>query len=349
MSEARERAAWREEAVVDVPLADPLWKATVDALALLRRAGLPPTPLTFGFAHAIVTGATPRAARALEEAHAQGRALGEAQCVRLFREEAGAGALELAPAIGHRIDAQIRRLIEAIAHQRAATDRFATAVAGRLSGLDESADARTLATALLALLEESSAIITQSRFLDRSFDAARESLDALSRELATAKEASLRDALTGAASRGAYEHHATLAFARWRPLALLLVDVDGLARVNDRHGVALGDHVLRLVASVLRGAVREEDLIARLEADTFVVLLAEASGFVAEIAAGVVCETLARRPIVKRGTGEAIDPVTVSIGIATRLPDDTPEALEARAGAALARARSDGGNRFVVA
>lgn len=113
---------------MDVPLADPLWKATVDALALLRRAGLPPTPLTFGFAHAIVTGAATRAVRALEEAHAQGRGLSEAQWVRLFREEAGAGALELARAIGDRIDAQIHRLVETIAHQRPATDRLATAV-----------------------------------------------------------------------------------------------------------------------------------------------------------------------------------------------------------------------------
>lgn len=139
-------------------------------------------------------------------------------------------------------------------------------------------------------------------------DAARESLDAFSRGLANAEEASLRDASTRAASRGGCKHYATVAFARWRPLALLLVDADGLSRVDDRHGLALGDHVLRLVASVLWGAVREEDLVARLEANAFAVHLADASGVVAEIAAGVVCKTLARRPIVKRGTGEATTP-----------------------------------------
>lgn len=78
-----------------------------------------------------------------------------------------------------------------------------------------------------------------------------------------------------------------------RALALLMLDLDGLKEINDRHGHAAGDEVLRGVAQVLRASTRDTDLPARLGGDEFAVLLpeteAEAGGLIAErIRAGVV-------------------------------------------------------------
>lgn len=58
-----------------------------------------------------------------------------------------------------------------------------------------------------------------------------------------------------------------------RPLAVLYLDLDGFKAINDRHGHALGDQVLRETAAGLRQALRHGDFIARVGGDEFVALL----------------------------------------------------------------------------
>ncbi len=55
--------------------------------------------------------------------------------------------------------------------------------------------------------------------------------------------------------------------------ALLIVDVDRLKPINDGHGHAAGDHVLKTIVGVLSQSIRESDMIARLGGDEFGILL----------------------------------------------------------------------------
>jgi len=62
-----------------------------------------------------------------------------------------------------------------------------------------------------------------------------------------------------------------------RSLCVAFVDLDGFKRVNDEHGHARGDEVLRMLAAAARGALREGDVLARIGGDEFAVLLVDAS------------------------------------------------------------------------
>lgn len=87
---------------------------------------------------------------------------------------------------------------------------------------------------------------------------------------------SLTDPLTGLANRRHMEvmlQHAWSAACRGEPLAVMMIDVDGLKAVNDAQGHQAGDRLLREVAAALRGEARGSDLVVRYGGDEFLVIL----------------------------------------------------------------------------
>ncbi|MDQ3159412.1 MAG: PAS domain S-box protein, partial [Pseudomonadota bacterium] len=87
----------------------------------------------------------------------------------------------------------------------------------------------------------------------------------------------LHDELTGLPNRAAWNGELASAIARAQaagtPIAVMFLDLDDFKQINDVHGHAAGDHVLRAFAAALRDTLRPEDIIARLAGDEFVVLL----------------------------------------------------------------------------
>jgi diguanylate cyclase (GGDEF)-like protein len=88
---------------------------------------------------------------------------------------------------------------------------------------------------------------------------------------------SLRDGLTGLGNHRAFQEELDAQVATARddesPLALLIIDVDDLKKINDRKGHAAGDELLRTVAQVMRANLRRSDRAYRLGGDEFALLL----------------------------------------------------------------------------
>ncbi|HUL58765.1 MAG TPA: GGDEF domain-containing protein [Anaeromyxobacteraceae bacterium] len=155
------------------------------------------------------------------------------------------------------------------------------------------------------------------------------------------------DPLTRLLNRGAFEEALAREVARARrggtPLAVLIVDVDHFKRVNDGHGHAAGDAVLREIASRIAAAARGGDVVGRIGGEEMAVALPGADLAAAREAGERIRARVAGTALAAGALGLA---VTVSIGAAALLAADADAApLLARADARLYQAKRSGRDR----
>jgi diguanylate cyclase (GGDEF)-like protein/PAS domain S-box-containing protein len=155
------------------------------------------------------------------------------------------------------------------------------------------------------------------------------------------------DHLTGLANRRAFFDAAEIELQRWarqpRPLSLVMIDADHFKQVNDRHGHAAGDAVLRHLAVALGACSRAIDVVARIGGEEFILLLPDTSIEGAEALALRLCERVAAATVAF--DGERIR-YTVSAGVAQMQAGVAGlDGLIKRADAALYRAKTLGRNR----
>lgn len=159
------------------------------------------------------------------------------------------------------------------------------------------------------------------------------------------------DELTGARSFHFLHDRLDFEFARAEkhaePLACCVLDVDRLKVHNERGGRTLGDAVLRGVAEVIRGSVRDSDVVARYGGDEFFVMLPATHFAGSLVVASRIWRDVAARPIT---TGASEAAVTVSVGVALFPSRDvrTKDALLTALEASLLEAKRRGGNRLCV-
>lgn len=184
----------------------------------------------------------------------------------------------------------------------------------------------------------------------RARKALENELSTFQRELVSANVKLLRearqDALSGLPNRRALEdlreRFGRGEFDAVERFAVVAIDIDHFKRINDSHGHAVGDEVIRRLGQALRGCVRGQDVAGRHGGEEFVAFLpgADLDG------ARRMAERL-RAAIARSDTPCAF---TVSIGLAAgRIGEEALEAVMERADRALYRAKREGRDRIVAA
>jgi diguanylate cyclase len=157
------------------------------------------------------------------------------------------------------------------------------------------------------------------------------------------------DALTGAHSRYAYEQRLVEEHQRWQrhgqPLGFAIFDVDRFKLINDQFGHDAGDRLLRAIAELLGRHKREEDFLARLGGEEFVLLLPMTGVDAALSVAYKLRDAVETATFQHKGSRER---VTISGGVTEFRPGDTPSVVYDRADRALYRAKEEGRNRCIA-
>jgi diguanylate cyclase (GGDEF)-like protein len=150
------------------------------------------------------------------------------------------------------------------------------------------------------------------------------------------------DPLTELVNRRGFERELARALAHAKrygtSAALIYLDLDRFKPVNDRHGHAAGDAVLKAVAAVLTRHVRASDLVARLGGDEFAVLLWHLTETDAQKKALALEAAIDRTTATHAGSAHAVG---ASAGVALLLPLDQPADVLARADRAMYARKAD--------
>jgi diguanylate cyclase (GGDEF)-like protein len=171
------------------------------------------------------------------------------------------------------------------------------------------------------------------------------------RELKEANETIERlagtDPLTGLANRRTLDETLGREIARTErlqgDLSVIMADLDHFKCINDQYGHIIGDQVLACAAAVFKSQSRPYDLAARYGGEEFLLVLPGTS----------TNSAIATAQRIRKEIADLTVPcprqITISLGVASWMAGETPEAFVARADAALYNAKSTGRNRVEVA
>jgi diguanylate cyclase (GGDEF)-like protein len=134
------------------------------------------------------------------------------------------------------------------------------------------------------------------------------------------------------------------------PLSLLLIGIDDFKQYLDAHGPTAGDRVIHTVARTLLENMRQGEILARYEEAEFIALLLAADAPADEAVGERLREAVSEAKIYSLVSDESPLPsVTISVGVAQLIPEDTLESFVAVARQALNDAREGGDNRVFKA
>jgi diguanylate cyclase (GGDEF)-like protein len=190
----------------------------------------------------------------------------------------------------------------------------------------------------------------EMRWLDKQVEeekiTAEQRTEYLASLFAELESKSDHDQLTNLYTRIAFRQYANKAIRtaerKGERLTVAMIDLDHFKRINDVHGHATGDEVLKEVATYLNEHTRGDVIIGRWGGEEFAAVLPHTD----QDEAGLVFERLMEG--MPKGMHDGSIDVTASIGYAISAPTDTLETLLDAADASLYRAKEDGRDRAVT-
>jgi len=192
----------------------------------------------------------------------------------------------------------------------------------------------------------SDVLVSQMDKLTEQLRATEDEATRLKDDLAEQRVRAQTDPLTNLPNRYSYNERLTQEYNRWRryrhALTLVICDIDLFKNVNDIHGHAFGDQVLKQIGTFLSAGIRESDFVARYGGEEFVILLPETGIVDATRAMNKIRLEISKLEIKK---GNEVVPISMSFGVSEFDSDDTTNAVFERADKALYRAKEKGRNR----
>jgi diguanylate cyclase len=259
--------------------------------------------------------------------------------------------------IGERIDSVGDRVLDEIEQVMSMVDAAVgttNACSENLAGVSRyipSADREGLRGIVESLVHTTKEMENINSRLEERLVASKKEINQLQENLEAVRHESLTDPLTSLANRKYFDQALTEAISEANAdnevMSLLMTDIDHFKTFNDTYGHLTGDQVLRLVALSVKQNVKGQDIAARYGGEEFAVILPNTVLRSAVTVADHIRRAVMSKELMKRSTGEHLGRVTISVGVATLRPGDSPQSLIGRADTCLYAAKRTGRNRVI--
>lgn len=247
----------------------------------------------------------------------------------------------------------VSKLLAKIDGMAKTTQNFSGTLEKYNSVLQEEPDIDTITGLITNLIDETGSVLEENQSMGSMLDSMNEEVDALKDNLQELSTEALTDKLTGIPNRRAFDKRIDdfleIYEDEGEKFSILLLDIDHFKKFNDTYGHAVGDKVLTYVASILKGAVKGDDMVARYGGEEFVILLPE-TPYAGALAVGEnVREKVASKHLVEGAEQDKKDYgyVTISVGAAVIRSGDSIDVVIERADKSMYIAKERGRNQVI--
>lgn len=218
--------------------------------------------------------------------------------------------------------------------------------------MSELGDPKTAEATVEKLQKLASDMVERTARAEAELKARSKAMSQLRGRLAQSQKEAMSDALTDLPNRRAFDLQLAQAIEAAHlskhPLSVAFCDIDHFKRVNDTHGRATGDRVIRHVAQILKSCAGAKAHVARHGGEEYAMLF---EGLGPVPSCDLLNQARARldaKRLIARDTGKPIGAVTISCGVATIQPGETATGLLGRADQAMHEAKNAGRDRIIV-
>jgi diguanylate cyclase len=198
------------------------------------------------------------------------------------------------------------------------------------------------------IIKDTNNMAESSRQLNQELEEATSQIQTLSKQLEETEREVLLDALTGLNNRKAFDRKINDLCEKFDKneefFSVVMLDIDYFKKFNDQYGHQVGDEVLRIVGSHLKENLKGKDFPSRYGGEEFIVLLPNTKLDKAYIVAEQIRETISKKRLKIKKTGQALGNITVSVGVSEIREEDTAISVVERADSALYLAKDSGRN-----
>jgi diguanylate cyclase len=319
------------------------------ALPLMAQHRIPITPKNYTIWYKYVSSSDPDLTRAIDAMVREGAVFTEEANETLYRKFGIDKDESELRKIREDLQQALVAILKEVTEFSDQTDEYEQFVTISADTLSEENSLEEIREFIKEIVEKTKALGQFGKSVRRRLKETTENLEILKRDFERIKAEAALDFLTGIANRKLFE--STLeqmvreaAGLGNLGLSLLLIDIDRFKNFNDDHGHLIGDEVLKFVAKKIREKVRGQDLVARFGGEEFAVILYQTALNGAMTVAETIRSFFAVTSLKAKMSSKNLGSITVSIGVASFSPGDSPETLVHRADRALYAAKEKGRN-----
>jgi len=319
------------------------------AIPLMTKNGVPMTPENYTVWYEYVSGKNAALKEKIDEYLEQNDGISQQQSQELYEKFFDRGKDQAALAEMRqdlrRVLTEVLNFVSAGAVTSANSSKKLKACLERFSGNMSQEEVHEV---IEQVLEETKIAASSGELLTERLNSAVADIQGLKKDLEQAKVDAKTDTLTKLANRRAFDELLLKvtqdADNTGIEICIIFCDLDHFTKINETHGHLVGDQVLKVVASSLKGAVKGRDLVVRYGGEEFAILLLNTSlGNVKKLAENIRLDIASKR-IQRKDTRESLGAITMSFGIARYFPNEGSESFMQRVDRALYMSKRKGRN-----